>query len=72
MLRLDFWKGLLKRKVLSRDLKSEREGSFRKLAGSEFQADGAMKLKEHQPTDLRLHLGIFNIFSLEDRRLRDV
>ena len=72
MLRLDFWKGLLKRKVLSRDLKSEREGSFRKLAGSEFQADEAMKLKEHEPTDFRLHLGIFNIFSLEDRRVRDV
>ena len=57
---------------MSSALKSEREGRFRKLAGSEFQADGAMKLKEHQPTDLRLHLGIFSIFSLEDRRLRDV
>ena len=57
---------------MSSALKSEREGRFRKLAGSEFQADGAMKLKELQPTDLRLHLGIFNIFSLEDRRVRDV
>ena len=36
------------------ELKSERVGRFRKLAGNEFQTIGAMELKERSPTDLRL------------------
>ena len=47
-------------------LKSERVGRFHKLAGSEFKADGAKKLKERSPTDLRLRLAIFTKFSLEE------
>ena len=43
-------------------LKSERVGKVRKLAGSEFQTVGAMKLKERSP-NLRLRLGIFKNFS---------
>ena len=53
-------------------LKSERVGRFRKLAGSEFQTVGAMKLKERSPTDLRLRSGIFKSFSLDDWRVREV
>ena len=49
-------------------MKSERVGRFRKLAGNEFQTAGAMKLKERSPTDLRLRLGIFKSFSLEEKR----
>ena len=40
-------------------MKSERVWRFHKLAGSEFQTGGAMKLKEQYTTDLQLHLGIF-------------
>ena len=45
-------------------MKSESVGRFCKLAGSEFQTVGAMKLKERSPTDLRLRLGIFKSFSM--------
>lgn len=38
---------------------SERVGRFLKLAGNEFQADGAMKRTERSATDFRLHLEIF-------------
>ena len=34
-------------------------GRFRRLAGSEFRTDGAMKLKASSPTDYRPCLGIF-------------
>ena len=61
-----------KKKVLSWALKSERMGRFRKLAGSEIQTVGAIKLKERSPTDLRLHLGIFKCFLFDDRRVREV
>ena len=44
-------------------------GKFRGLAGSEFQMDGAIKLKEYSPTDLRLN----NLrISFEDNRVRGV
>ena len=67
------WKG----KVLSWALKSEAErteklGRFCKLAGSEFQTVGARKLKEQWPTDLRLHLGIFENFSFDDWKVCEV
>ena len=57
---------------MSWTLKSERVGRFRKLAGNEFQTAGAMKLKKRSPIDLRLRLGIFNSFSFDDRRVREV
>ena len=38
------------------------------MAGREFQRDGAMKLKERCPNDLRFRFGIFSSFPLEDRR----
>ena len=41
---------------------------FHKLAGSEFQTVGAMKLKEGLTTDLRVRLGIFKSFSLKEKR----
>ena len=41
------------------------------MAGREFQRDGAMKLKERCPNDLRFRFGIVSSFSLEDRRERD-
>ena len=34
------------------------------MAGREFQRDGAMKLKERWPNDLRFRFGIFSSFSL--------
>ena len=46
-------------------MKSERVGTFRKLAGKEFQTAGATKPKERLPTDLRLCLGIFKSFSFD-------
>ena len=57
-----------KRTVLSWALKSERVGRFRKLAGSEYQTVGAMKLKEQSPAYLKLRLGIVKSFSLANRR----
>ena len=42
-----------------------------KLAGSEFQTVGAMKLKEGLATNVRLRLGIFKSFSLEEKRFTD-
>ena len=47
------------KKVLSSALNWWRVGRFCRLAGSEFQTVGAMKLKEHPPTDLKAGLGIF-------------
>ena len=41
------------------------------MAGREFQRDGAMKLKERCPNDLRFRFGILSSFSLEDRRERE-
>ena len=40
------------------------------MAGSEL-ADGAIKLKERSPKDLRFRFGILTHFSFEDRRERD-
>ena len=39
---------------------------------ADSKADGARKLKERSPIDFRLRIGIFQTFSLEDRRVRDV
>ena len=52
--------------------RTEKLGRFCKLAGSEFQTVGAMKLKERSPTDLRLHLEIFKSSSVDDRRVHKV
>ena len=41
------------------------------MAGSEFQTDGAMKLKERSPKDFRFCLGFLSNFSFEDWRDRD-
>ena len=53
-------------------LKSERVGRFLKLAGNEFQTVGKLKLKERSPTDFRLRLEIFQSFSFDDRKVREV
>ena len=53
-------------------MKSERVGRFRKLAGSEFQTVGAMKVEGRSPTDFRLRSGIFKSISLDDWRVREV
>ena len=45
---------------------------FRKLAGSELQAVGAMKLKGLSQKDLRMGLGVFKSFSFDDRRVLEV
>ena len=41
-------------------MNSERMGRFRKVAGSEFQTGGAIKLKEQSSTDLRLRYRFSN------------
>ena len=42
-------------------------GRLRRLAGSEFQTDGATKLNEHSPAkDFKQCFGVFESFSLED------
>ena len=50
---------------------SDKVGRFHRLAGSEFQNDGATKLNEGSPKDLKIRFGIFRIFSFEDRRVHD-
>ena len=49
----------------------DNAGTVLRVAGSEFQTDGAMKLKERCPNVLRFRFGILSSFSLEDRRERD-
>ena len=53
-------------------LNPDRVGRFHRLAGREFQTDGAIKLKESSPKDFKLRFGIFKSFSLEDGRVRGV
>ena len=72
MVHLDLWKCLLKKESFELGFEAERVGRFHKLAGNECQTDRVMKLKERSPTDLRLCLGIFNSFSLEDQRVLEV
>ena len=43
-------------------------GTFLRVAGSEFQTDSAMKLKEGCPNDLRFRFRILSSFSLENQR----
>ena len=52
-------------------MKWDNVGIFLRVADSAFQRDGAMKLKERCPNDLRCHFEILISFSLEDRRERD-
>ena len=55
MVYLGLWKGLLKRKVFSTALNSDRgQEGFHRMAGSEFQTDGAMKVNKHLAKDLKL------------------
>ena len=55
------------KKVFSCDLNWNSNGTFLKEAGREFQRDGAMKLKERCPNNLRFRFEIFSNFSLEHR-----
>ena len=71
MIRPHLWKCLLKKESFELGFEVREGGKFRKLAGSEFQTVGAMKLKEQSPTDLRLRLGILKSFSFDDRRTRE-
>ena len=72
MIHLNLWEDLSKQQSFELSVKSVRVGRLRKLAGSEVQTDGVMKLKELSPADFKQHLGIFKSFSFEDRRVRDV
>ena len=58
-------------KVFSCNLNWDSVGTFLRVVGREFQRDGAMKLKECWPNDLRFCFGIFSSFSLEDWREQD-
>ena len=58
-------KGLSKEENLELVLNSVRE-RFRRLTGSEFQTNGAMKLKEQSPKNVKLHSGIFRSLLFED------
>ena len=61
-------KACANKKVFSCDLNWDSVGTFLRVAGREFQRDGAMKLKERCPNDLRFSFGILSSFSLEDQR----
>ena len=61
----------MNRKVLRLDLNWDNVGKFLRSAGSEFQTDGAIKLKERSPKDFRFCLGFLSNFSFEDWRDRD-
>ena len=51
------------KKVSNCDLNWDSVGTFLRVAGREFQRDGAMKLKERCPNDLRFRFGILSSFS---------
>lgn len=57
-------KACRKKNALSWTSKTYRVGRFHKVAGSEFQTDGVMKLKGRFQTGFRLLLEIFKSFSL--------
>ena len=58
-------------KVLKLDFNLDNVGKFLRSADSEFQTDGAMKLKERSLKDFRFCLGILsNFFFLRLERLR--
>ena len=59
MVRLDCGKACRQRQVLGWALNPGGMGRFRKLAGSEFQTDGAIKPKERSLTEFRFRVGIF-------------
>ena len=61
----------MNRKVLRLDLNCDNVGKFLRSAGSEFQTDGFMKLKERSPKDFSFRSRILSNFSLEDWRDRD-
>ena len=65
-----FYRKACANKVFSCDLNWDSVGTFLRVAGREFQRDGAMKLKECCPNDLRFRFGILSSFSLEDWRER--
>ena len=56
---------------MRRDLKSEREVRFLRLAGSEFQTLGTEEEKERESVDLREVEGTMRNLSEEERRVRD-
>ena len=53
----------MNRKVLRLDLNRDNLGKFLRSAGSEFQTDGAMKLKEQSLKDFRSSVDMYNTVS---------
>ena len=56
-----FYRKACANKVFSCDLNWDSVGTFLRVAGREFQRDGAMKLKERCPNDLRFCFGILSL-----------
>ena len=52
---LGLQKGLSKEENLELGFELGRERRFRRLTGSEFQTNGAIKLKEQSPKNVKLH-----------------
>ena len=71
MVNLHLWKGLSNQACtdLSFELTVE---TFCRLAGSDFQADAATKLKYCSPKDFKLCWEIFKSFLHEDQMAHDV
>ena len=63
-----YWNVWTNKKGFRWDLNWDNVGIFLRVASSEFQRDGAMKLKEHCLNDLSFRFGILSSFSLKDRR----
>ena len=59
------------RNVLRLLLNLGRDELLRRPVGKEFQTDGARKLNERSPADLRLREGSSRILSLAERSVRD-
>ena len=73
MVHQDLRKGLSKQESFELSFKRRQRGEIAQTDEQrELQTDGAMKLKERPSTGFKLPLGIFQSFSLEDRRVRDV
>ena len=63
-----YWNVWTNKKGFRWDMNWDNVGIFLRVASSEFQRDGAMKLKEHCLNDLSFRFGILSSFSLKDRR----
>ena len=66
-----YWNAWANRMILSSHLNRDKVGIFLRVAGSEFEIDGAMKLKYCWLKDFGFRLGILSSFSFKDQGEQD-